>query len=243
MSELLLQAKEVYKRHAGTTTDTVQDVNLSVQAGEYVAIMGKSGSGKSTLLHLLAGFDRPTQGEVWFEQDRLSHMRESALAAFRRQKMGFIHQFFNLIDSMTALENAMLPALLMGMRYRDARQRCRELFADLGIAGLETKVPESLSGGQKQRIAIARALVNRPRLILADEPTGSLDTQTGEAVLRLFRDLQESSYAIVMVTHDPKVASQADRVLFMQDGQLVDETVLTEGSTAASLISKVLGVL
>lgn len=243
MTETLLQVNNVHKRFAGMTTDVLVDVNMTIAAGEYVAIMGKSGSGKSTLLHVAAGLDKPTRGEVWFLDERVSDRTESQMALFRRHRVGFVHQFFNLIDNMTALENVVMPALLAGKTYRDARYAAVTLFSQLGITGLENKLPGVLSGGQKQRIAIARALINEPALIFADEPTGSLDTQSGEAVLEVFSNLRVNGYTIVMVTHDPKVASQADRILFMQDGRLKDETVMTARSDAESLISRVLSIL
>jgi putative ABC transport system ATP-binding protein len=187
--------------------------------------MGPSGCGKSTLLNVLTGVDRPTAGEIWLGDQRLDRLSEAQLAVLRRQRLGLIFQAFNLLANMTALENVMLPALLVGMGARAARTRARGLLDDLGLSAHAGKLPGELSGGQQQRVAIARALVNDPVVLYADEPTGNLDAQTGHEVLRLLKGLHTRGLTLVLVTHDAQVASQAQRILTMRDGRIVDEMV------------------
>jgi ABC-type lipoprotein export system ATPase subunit len=209
----------------------VDEVDLDVARGETVAVMGPSGCGKSTLLHLLGGLDRPSGGELWLAGRRIDQLGERALARLRRDKIGFIFQAFHLMDELTAAENVELPALLAGRSARSARRRAAQLLEQVGLADRARHLPTQLSGGQRQRVAIARALVGHPQLVLADEPTGNLDSQATVEVLRLFEDLHSSGQTLVIVTHDSRIAATADRLISMRDGAFVDETRLTGGSS------------
>ncbi len=208
----------------------VDDVDLEVAGGETVAVMGPSGCGKSTLLHLLGGLDRPSGGELWLAGRRIDMLGERALARLRRDKIGFVFQAFHLMDELTAVENVELPALLAGRSARAARRRAAELLDRVGLAERSRFLPSALSGGQRQRVAIARALVGNPQVVLADEPTGNLDSQATLEVLRLFESLHAGGQTLVIVTHDSRIAATADRLISMRDGAFVDETRLTGGS-------------
>jgi putative ABC transport system ATP-binding protein len=208
----------------------VDDVDLEVSRGETLAIMGPSGCGKSTLLHLLGGLDRPTRGELWLDGQRIDQLSERSLANLRRRQVGFVFQAFNLMDELTAQENVELPALLAGRSPRQARTRALELLDQVGLADRGSHLPSALSGGQRQRVAIARVLVNEPLVVLADEPTGNLDSASTLEILRLFDRLHASGLTLVIVTHDERVAATADRIASMRDGALVDETRLTGGT-------------
>jgi ABC-type lipoprotein export system ATPase subunit len=209
----------------------VDEVDLDVASGETVAVMGPSGCGKSTLLHLLGGLDRSSGGELWLDGQRIDQLGERALARLRRDKIGFIFQAFHLMDELTAVENIGLPALLAGRPARSARRRAAELLDRVDLADRAGHLPSQLSGGQRQRVAIARALVSEPQLVLADEPTGNLDSQATVEVLRLFEDLHSSGQTLLVVTHDSRIAATADRLISMRDGAFVDETRLTGGSS------------
>jgi len=224
----ILEARQLAKTYetGGAKVLGLRGVDLTVERGEFVAIMGPSGCGKSTLLNLLAGLDRPTAGEVWLDGVRIDGMSETALARLRRRKIGFVFQFFNLVPTLTAAENVELPLLLVGRRRRSARRDARELLDALGIAERHGAAPAQLSGGQQQRVALARALANRPDIVLADEPTGNLDSTAAREVLRLFRDARDRGQTLLLVTHDPSVASTADRVITLRDGLVADETEL-----------------
>jgi putative ABC transport system ATP-binding protein len=211
----------------------VRDVDLDVAPGETVAIMGPSGCGKSTLLHLLGGLDRPDSGEIKLAGRRIDEMGERALARLRRDAVGFVFQAFHLMDELTAVENIELPALLAGRSPRKARARAVELLARTGLADRAGFLPSALSGGQRQRVAIARALANDPLVVLADEPTGNLDSTATLEVLRLFDDLHEAGQTLVIVTHDSRIAATADRLISMRDGEFTDETRLTGGTTGS----------
>jgi putative ABC transport system ATP-binding protein len=210
----------------------VDEVDLSVATGETVAIMGPSGCGKSTLLHLLGGLERPSGGEIELAASRLDQMGERGLAQLRRTVVGFVFQAFHLVDELTARENVELPALLAGRPARAARQRALELLGRVGLTDRAGFLPSALSGGQRQRVAIARALSNEPLVVLADEPTGNLDSAATLEVLRLFGALREDGQTLVIVTHDPRIAATADRLITMRDGAFVDETRLTGGTRA-----------
>ena len=210
----------------------VDEIDLSVAAGETVAIMGPSGCGKSTLLHLLGGLERPSSGEIELAASRLDQMGERGLARLRRTVVGFVFQAFHLVDELTARENVELPALLAGRPARAARQRALELLGRVGLADRAGFLPAALSGGQRQRVAIARALSNEPQVVFADEPTGNLDSAATLEVLRLFDTLREDGQTLVIVTHDPRIAATADRLITMRDGAFVDETRLTGGTRA-----------
>jgi ABC-type lipoprotein export system ATPase subunit len=207
----------------------VDEVDLDVAPGETLAVMGPSGCGKSTLLHLLGGLDRPSAGELWLKDRRTDRLSERALAGLRRREIGFVFQAFHLMDELTARENVELPALLAGRTPRQARRRALTLLDRVGLADRANHLPSALSGGQRQRTAIARALVNEPLVVLADEPTGNLDSGATLDVLRLFDQLHASGLTLVIVTHDERVAATADRLVSMRDGALVDETRLTGG--------------
>ncbi len=208
----------------------VDGVDLDVAAGETVAIMGPSGCGKSTLLHLLGGLDRPSGGEVRLAGSRVDQMSERALARLRQDSVGFVFQAFHLMDELTAVENVELPALLAGRPARAARQRATGLIERVGLAERAGFLPAHLSGGQRQRVAIARALAGEPLVILADEPTGNLDSAAPLEVLRLFESLHAAGQTLVVVTHDSRIAATADRMISMRDGTFIDETRLTGGT-------------
>jgi putative ABC transport system ATP-binding protein len=209
----------------------VDGVDLDIGAGETVAVMGPSGCGKSTLLHLLGGLDRPSGGEVSLNGRRIDDIGEKALARMRRTDVGFVFQAFHLMDELTAIENVELSALLAGRPPRAARRRAEELLEQVGLTDRARFLPSALSGGQRQRVAIARALINKPLVVLADEPTGNLDSAATLDVLRLFESLHESGQTLVVVTHDARIAATADRMISMRDGAFVDETRLTGGIT------------
>ena len=213
----------------------LDDVSLSVTAGELVAVMGPSGSGKSTLLNLAGGLDSPTSGDIFVEGTFLGGLTRAALAQVRRRSIGYVFQSLNLIPSLTAIENVMLPRELDGTPTRRARRDALRALTEVGLTELADRFPDDMSGGQQQRVAIARALVGDRRLVLADEPTGALDSQTGEDVLRLLRARCDAGAAGVLVTHDARHAGWADRVVFLRDGAIVDETAPL--GTPESLIS------
>jgi putative ABC transport system ATP-binding protein len=208
----------------------VDDVDIEVARGETLAIMGPSGCGKSTLLHLLGGLDRPSAGELWLNGRRIDKLSERGLANLRRHEVGFVFQAFQLMDELTATENVELPALLAGRSPRQARVRALDLLDQVGLNDRGDHLPSALSGGQRQRVAIARALVNEPLVVLADEPTGNLDSAATLEVLRLFDNLHKSRQTLVIVTHDERVAATSDRIVSMRDGALIDETRLTGGA-------------
>jgi ABC-type lipoprotein export system ATPase subunit len=206
-------------------------VDLDVAPGETLAVMGPSGCGKSTLLHLLGGLERPSAGEVWLEGGRIDQLSEKALARLRRHTIGFVFQAFHLMDELTAVENVELPALLAGRSPRAARRRAAELLEQVGLADRAEHLPSALSGGERQRVAIARALSNEPVVVLADEPTGNLDSAATLDVLRLLDGLREGGQTLVIVTHDARIAATADRLVSMRDGAFVEETRLSHGSS------------
>jgi putative ABC transport system ATP-binding protein len=208
----------------------VDGVDLTVDAGETVAVMGPSGCGKSTLLHLLGGLDRPSAGELWLAGRRIDRLSERGLARMRRTEVGFVFQAFHLMEELTAQENVELPALLAGAPPQRARERAARLLEQVGLAERAGHLPTALSGGQRQRVAIARALANEPTVVLADEPTGNLDSAATLDVLRLFEWLRGTGLTLVVVTHDERIAATADRLITMRDGDFVDQTRLAGGS-------------
>ncbi len=213
-----------------TAVRALDGVTLEIAAGEMVAIMGPSGSGKSTLLHLLGALETPTSGEIALAGQRYDGLGEAELTLLRREKIGFVFQFFNLLPALTAEENVLLPALIAGRRDEATRDRARALLERVGLAQRADHLPSELSGGEQQRVSIARALLTEPELVLADEPTGNLDTRSSAQVLELLRDLNASEgQTLVIVTHDPKAAATAGRVVFMRDGRLAGE--VAGGST------------
>ena len=213
--------KKVYTtRFGGNQVTALRDVNFAVEDGEYVAIMGESGAGKTTLLNILAALDRPTAGEVLLDGHDITQISEKALSAFRRDHLGFVFQDFNLLDTFSLRDNIYLPLVLAGKPYREMEARLEPIAQRLGITDLLEKCPYEVSGGQKQRAAIARALITSPRLILADEPTGALDSHATDSLLRLFGAINAGGQTLLMVTHSVKAASHAGRVLFLRDGEV-----------------------
>jgi ABC-type lipoprotein export system ATPase subunit len=206
-------------------------VELDVTSGETLAVMGPSGCGKSTLLHLLGGLERPSAGEVWLDGRRVDDVSEKVLARLRRHAIGFVFQAFHLMDELTAVENVELPALLAGRSPRAARRRATELLQQVGLTDRAEHLPSALSGGERQRVAIARALSNEPLVVLADEPTGNLDSAATLDVLRLLDGLRSAGQTLLIVTHDSRIAATADRLVSMRDGAFVEETRLTRGTT------------
>lgn len=220
----LLEAKNIRKvyatRFGGNQVQALTDVSFTVDEGEYVAIMGESGSGKTTLLNILAALDRPTSGTVLLDGKDISAIRENQLAAFRRDQLGFVFQDFNLLDTFSLKDNILLPLVLQGMNWREMEANLLPIANQLRIANLLEKYPYEVSGGQKQRAAVCRALITHPRLILADEPTGALDSRATDALLDVFQQINQTGQTLLMVTHSLKAASRAGRVLFIRDGQV-----------------------
>jgi putative ABC transport system ATP-binding protein len=222
--DALVHISQVTKRYDNDGKPAVDGVSLEIAPGEAVAVMGPSGSGKSTLLNLIAGLDRPTSGTVTVAGERVDRLSETGLARFRRRRIGMIFQFFNLLDDMTVEDNVLLPAQLAGLRRGRPRSRADELLTALRIGQYRNAYPGRLSGGERQRVAIARALVNRPELLLADEPTGALDTATGEEIGQLLRDLNASGQSLVLVTHNPELAARyASRTVQLVDGRITSD--------------------
>lgn len=221
---ILLDVKNVRKvyttRFGGNQVEALKDVNFSVEQGEYVAIMGESGSGKSTLLNILAALDKPTEGKVFLKEKDLSKVKEKEMAAFRRNNLGFVFQDFNLLDTFSLKDNIFLPLVLSGTSHKEMERRLLTLADKLGIKNLLEKYPYEVSGEQKQRAAVARAVITQPQLLLADEPTGALDSKAAKELLKLFTSLNQDGQTILMVTHSVKAASTAGRVLFIKDGRV-----------------------
>jgi len=223
--------KKVYTSRFGSNrVEALKNVSFSVEAGEYVAIMGESGSGKTTLLNMLAALDKPTAGKVILDGQELSTVKERTLAAFRRKNLGFVFQEFNLLDTFSLKDNILLPLVLSGTDLRTMEERLAPVAGALGIAELLTKYPYEVSGGQKQRAAVARALITEPKLILADEPTGALDSASSSDLLRVFEQINKAGHTILMVTHSTDAASHANRVLFIRDGVVFHQLYRGESS-------------
>jgi putative ABC transport system ATP-binding protein len=235
----VIEAKGLVRRYPadGSPIRAVDGVDLVVEEGEAVSVMGPSGCGKSTLLHLLGGLERPDEGELRLGGARVDGLSETRWAVFRRRNVGFVFQAFHLVDELTAVENVELPALLVGAGRREARRRALELLERLGVAGRAGHLPDHLSGGERQRVAVARALVNEPLVVLADEPTGNLDSRATGEILGLFGELRRDRQALLIVTHDARVASTADRLLTMRDGAIVGQTRLGAGTPVAGLLA------
>jgi putative ABC transport system ATP-binding protein len=223
---LVLEARDLARTYGegGAAVHALDGASLVVRRGEIVAIMGPSGSGKSTMLHLLGALETPTSGEVSLGGERYDGLDDAGLTRVRRDRIGFVFQFFNLLPSLTAEENVLLPALIAGDRGEDARARVRELLGRVGLSGRAEHLPAEMSGGEQQRVSIARALLREPELVLADEPTGNLDSRSSAEVLELLRELSQAErQTVVMVTHDPGAAAIADRVVFLRDGRVAGE--------------------
>lgn len=213
--------KKIYTtRFGGNKVEALRDVTFSVEDGEYVAIMGESGSGKTTLLNLTAALDKPTEGEIILDGMDICKIKESKMAEFRRENLGFVFQEFNLLDTFSIEDNILLPLVLQGVSYKDMNGRIDGIVETLGIKSLLKKYPYEVSGGQKQRTAVARALITDPKIILADEPTGALDSKSTDELLDLFEKVNQGGQTILMVTHSVKAASRAGRVLFIKDGKI-----------------------
>ncbi len=213
--------KKIYTtRFGGSQVQALSNLSFSVEEGEYVAIMGESGSGKTTLLNILAALDKPTNGEVLLNKKNIVTIKEKEISAFRRENLGFVFQDFNLLDNFSIKDNILLPLVLSGVHHKDMEERLLPIAGKLGITELLEKYPYEVSGGQKQRAAVARALITSPQLILADEPTGALDSKATDSLLALFNKINEEGQTILMVTHSTKAASRAKRVLFIKDGEV-----------------------
>ena len=238
----LLEAKgirKIYKtRFGGAAVEALKNVNFSVEKGEYVAIMGESGSGKTTLLNIIAALDKPTEGTVTLDGMKLNSVRDSEIARFRRENLGFVFQDFNLLDTFTLEDNIYLPLVLSGMKPSEMQRRLDALASPLGISELLKKYPYEVSGGQKQRAAVARALITDPRIILADEPTGALDSKSSDELLDLFAKVNHMGHTILMVTHSAKAASRASRVMFIRDG-VVFHQIYKGGATDQQMYQKI----
>lgn len=223
--------RKVYTtRFGGSRVEALRNVQFTVEQGEYVAIMGESGSGKTTLLNILAALDEPTAGTVRLDGRELGKIREKDAAAFRRDNLGFVFQEFNLLDTFTLEDNIYLPLVLAGMGYEEMRERLKPIARELGLTELLKKYPYEVSGGQKQRGAVAWAIITQPKLLLADEPTGALDSGSTDELLRLFAEINRAGQTILMVTHSVKAASRAGRVLFIKDGQVFHQLYRGEDS-------------
>jgi putative ABC transport system ATP-binding protein len=231
----LLETRRLVKAYdtGGAPVAALNGVDLVVRRGEFVAVMGPSGCGKSTLLNLVAGLDRPSDGEVWFDGRRIDRLSETALAKLRRRRLGFVFQFFNLLPTLSAEQNVELPLLLTGRRRGEARRTAGRLLADLGIGDKGRTAPSRLSGGQQQRVALARALANQPDLVVGDEPTGSLDSASFREVLDLLRGAHARGQTLLLATHDARVAAAADRVVTLRDGRVCDDRALGEARPVA----------
>jgi len=239
----VLETKNLTKQYrmGDVTVSALDGVDFSVERGEFVAIMGPSGSGKSTLLHLLGGLDTPSSGEIILAGQPLSGMSDDQITRFRRQKIGFIFQFYNLLPTLSASENVALPLLIEGVPATQYQQKVRDLLRLVDLEPRSGHLPDQLSGGQQQRVAIARAFANEPEIVLADEPTGNLDSRSGTAILELLRlTCRELGATIIMVTHDPRAASYADRVVFLKDGQIVHHL---ENGTQGVSVNKIVEVM
>ncbi|MBU3186767.1 ABC transporter ATP-binding protein [Clostridium estertheticum] len=216
--------KKIYStRFGGNKVQALDDVSFSVEAGEYIAIMGESGSGKTTLLNILASLDKPTSGEVILEGKNIVNIKESEISAFRRNHLGYVFQDFNLLDTFSIKDNIFLPLVLSGKDYKEMESRLEPFVNKLGIKDILEKYPYEVSGGQKQRAAITRAIITNPKLVLADEPTGSLDSKSAGEIMKLFSAINKSGQTILMVTHSTIAASHASRVLFIKDGKLFNQ--------------------
>lgn len=242
-----IQTIDLLKSYGGgeATVTALNGVNIQINAGEFVAVMGPSGCGKSTLLHLIGGLDRPTLGNVLIDGVDIAKLDDAKLTELRRRKIGFIFQFFNLIPVLNATENAALPLTLDGTKQNEAKEKAKEFLTKMGLGDRLTSRPDQLSGGQQQRVAIARALVSDPLLMLADEPTGNLDTRAGDEIASLLRQIVDDwKRTVLMVTHDPRIAAYADRIIFLKDGSVMDDTLLNAHSNShAQLVQEKIDAL
>ncbi len=224
MPKAIIECKNVWKIYnpgSSAEVKALRGIDLSVKEGSFISIMGSSGSGKSTLLHIIGCLDKPTKGKVYVDGKDVTQLNDKQLAMIRRYTIGFVFQFFNLIPSLTALENVMLPMIFAGVKKSERVRRAKHLLKELGLAHRINHKPNQLSGGERQRVAIARALANDPKIILADEPTGNLDSRSGKSVMEIFQRLnKEKGKTIVLITHDPEVAKYADKIVKIKDGKI-----------------------
>lgn len=237
----ILEAQNVAKQYTlgEIKVDALRGVNLSIEKGEFVAVMGPSGSGKTTLLHLAGGMDKPTQGQVTLEGQSLSTLSDRELTLIRRRRIGFVFQFYNLLPTLSAEENVALPFIIDGKQARDYRSNVDTVLQIVGLAERKRHKPAQLSGGEQQRVAVARAIVTEPVLLLADEPTGNLDSVAGERILSILRQMcDQRQQTMIVVTHDPRVASYADRVLFLKDGQIMQETKPEQAGDVTKILQR-----
>jgi len=225
MQETIITAKDLYKSyHTGKTeVPVINGINLTLRKGDFTVIMGSSGSGKSTLLYLLSGLEVPTSGEIWLEDKPVHSMDEKMMTLIRREYIGFVFQDFNLVPNLTFLENVLIPAFLVKNDRKELDKRARDLMSKMDILDLVDRLPSEVSGGQQQRCSMARAIINNPRVVMADEPTGNLNSSSSAAVLNILTELNENEQSIVMVTHEVKSACRANRIIFLKDGQIEDE--------------------
>ena len=221
----MIEVKSVSKiyRMGGENVVALNDVSLKVEKGEFVAIIGPSGSGKSTLMHIISGLDTPSKGNVIIDGNDISRLKDKKLSKYRNEKIGFVFQAFNLENTQTALENVMLPLIFAGVGKKERKQRAMMALEQVGLANLAKHKPNEMSGGQRQRVSIARALVNNPEIIFADEPTGNLDSKSGENIMALFREINNKGFTVIMVTHNPVEADKANRVINIKDGQIISD--------------------
>ena len=235
-----IETQDLHKtyRTDGVEVEALRGIDLTIEPGEFVSVMGPSGCGKSTLLHILGGLDRPTHGSIFIAGERIDTLSESKRAVLRRKTVGFVFQTYNLIPNLSVADNVDLPALLVERSSGLVSEQRYELLKVLNIADKTNAFPGELSGGEMQRVAIARALINRPTVLLVDEPTGNLDTRSGAEVMELLRHFHQSGQTILLVTHDPKVAGYAGRVIFMRDGLFMEQMELTVPSNGSSILSR-----
>ncbi|HBI62527.1 MAG TPA: ABC transporter ATP-binding protein [Lachnospiraceae bacterium] len=239
---MILETKNLQKiyttRFGGNRVRALSNVSFSVEQGEYVAIMGESGSGKTTLLNILAAFDKPTSGEILLNGKNFSTIKESEISTFRRNNLGFVFQEFNLLDTFSLQDNIFLPLVLAGKKHKEMKRILQPIARKLGITEILPKYPYEVSGGQKQRAAVARALITKPKLLLADEPTGALDSRTTDSLLKVFGSINRDGQTILMVTHSTKAASHANRVLFIKDGVIFHQ-IYRGGNTNEQIYQKI----
>lgn len=242
----ILEVKSLGKiytaRFGGNQVKALSNVNFSVESGEYVAIMGESGSGKTTLLNILASLDKPTSGDVYLDGKPLSSIKDKELSSFRRQNLGFVFQDFNLLDTFSIRDNIFLPLVLSGKSFNEMQKKMLPIANRLGLMNLLNKYPYEVSGGQKQRAAVARAIITDPRLILADEPTGALDSKSTDSLLNVFNEINQSGQTILMVTHSSRAASRAGRVMFIKDGEVFHQ-IFRGNSTNEEMYQKISDIL
>lgn len=231
MPEVIIESKELFKSYetGRTMVPVINGINLSLYKGDFTVIMGSSGSGKSTLLYLLSGLEVPTSGEIWLEDKPVHSMDEKMMTLIRREYIGFVFQDFNLVPNLSFLENILIPAYLVKNDRQELRSRAEELMTKMNIYDLKDRLPSEVSGGQQQRCSMARAIINNPRVVMADEPTGNLNSSSSEAVLDILTDLNEKGQSIIMVTHEVKSACRANRIIFLKDGQIEDELSFDKG--------------